>query len=231
MIGRQLEFPGALRAGLFKRQEPFVTQIRLEQTTIVIARARDHRLDRARVIDETVVLSSLPDVVAVFHDRRLAYAALQQRYRAVDARVWSNDRRDRYGDALDAAHVVTWTVAIKQPLRNRELARTTRLQAQQRDRIELPERDVPRQLQLAFIVFVVGHLHPFDIELERLAGKQTLAPAIPVVELDEILRIHFRPHQLAFHGALRFASSVESETVVLVVETRDFALHPEIELF
>ena len=69
------------------------------------------------------------------------------------------------------------------------------------------------------------------IQIERLAGEQALAPAVPVVELDEVLGVQFGAHQLLLHRLLGLARGVEREAVVLVVEPRDLALHPEIEFF
>ena len=80
------------------------------------------------------------------------------------------------------------------------------------------------------LLLVVGHLHPLDVEIERLAGEQALAPAVPVVELDEVLGVELGAHQLLLHRPLGLARGVEREAVVLVVEARDLALHPEIEL-
>ncbi len=87
------------------------------------------------------------------------------------------------------------------------------------------------QLELAFVVVVVCHLHQFDIQIERLAGEQALVPTISIVELYEVLSIQFGRHQLLFHRPLGFTRRVECEAVILVVEPRNLALHLEGEVF
>ena len=156
---------------------------------------------------------------------------MQQREGAVDAGVRADDGRDRERDVLDAAHVVAGAIKIVEPFGNCHLAGAGRLEGEQRERVELAQRDVAGQLQFALVVVVVRHLHPLDVQIERLAGEQALAPAVPVVELHEILGVQFGAHQLLLHRPLGLARGVEGEPVVLVVEPRNLALHPQVEIF
>ena len=101
---------------------------------------------------------------------------------------------------------------------------------EQRQRVELAQRDVPGQLELALVVVVIGHLHPLEVEMQRLAGEQALVAGVPVVELDELGVVELGAHQLLLHRLLGLARGVAGEAVVLVVEAGQLALHPVVEV-
>ena len=135
----------------------------------------------------------------------------------------------RQADVLDPAHVVAGAVPVVEPLGHGDRAGAGDPERQQGQRIELAQRDVAGQLELPLVVVVVGHLHPLDVEMQRLAGQQALVAGVPVVELDELGRVELGPHQLPLHRLLRPPGGVAGEAVVLVVEAGQVALHPAVE--
>ena len=189
----------------------------LEHARVVDRRAGDDLLDGPEAVDEAIVLPLRARVV-VANQRRDADRAALQREGAWDRCVGTDDARHRQRDRLDPAHVVAWVVAVVQPFGDRERRGAAGFEAQQGERVELAQRDVARQLELALVVLEVGHLHPLDVELERLAGEQALAAAVPVVERDEVRRVELRAPQLELHRPLGLARRVEREAVPLVVE-------------
>ena len=131
---------------------------------------------------------------------------------------------------LIAPHVVSRAVPIVEPFGNRERAGPLDAQVDQRKRIELAQRYVPGHLEFARVAVVIGHFQPLDVEMQRLAGQQALMAGIPVVELDELGVVEFRPHQFLFHRRLGAARRVAGETIILVVEAGELAPHPVVEL-
>lgn len=227
----EIQLPRAFRARALERQESLVTQVGLEHPAVIVRAARDDGLHRAGVIHEAVVFRTLPRVFAILGNGRLAQAALQQRERAIDARVRAGNRRDGKSDVLDAAHIMAWATQVVEPFGDRDLARAGILEREQGQGVELAKRDMARQLQLAFVVFVIRHLHSLDIQMQCLTRKQALSSTIPVVELHEVLGVQLGAHQFLFHRLLRLARGVKGEAVVLVIEPGNLALHPQIEFF
>ena len=126
---------------------------------------------------------------------------------------------------------MTRTVEIVEPFGNCHLACAGRFEREQSDRVELSQRHVFGQLELALVVFVIRHLHPFDIQIKRFTREQAFAPAVPIVEFHKVLSVHFGAHQFLFHRPLGSTRGVEREAIVLVVEPRNLALHPQIKIF
>ena len=97
-------------------------------------------------------------------------------------------------------------------------------------RVELAQRDVPRHLQFALVVVVIGHFQALQVEMQRLARQQALVAGVPVVELDELRVVELGPHQLALHGLFGAPGGVAGEAVILIIEAGNLALHPVVEL-
>ncbi len=77
---------------------------------------------------------------------------------------------------------------------------------------------------------MVRELHSHHVEVQRFACEQSFASSVPVVELYEVPSIELGTHKLLLHRSFRLPRRVEGEPVVLVVEARDLALHPKVEI-
>lgn len=89
---------------------------------------------------------------------------------------------------------------------------------------------MPRHLELALVVVVIGHFEPLEVEMQRLARQQAPMAGIPVVELDELGIVELGPHQFALHRLLGAPRCIAGEAIILIIEPGDLALHPVIEL-
>ncbi len=222
--GCQREGPGADSARAFERQKTLVFEIGFEHAAVVAGAAGYDHIRRAEIVDEAIVLTGrIAPVRVTSEQRRNAKCASLEAQRAVDTGVGPDDAWHRYPDALDSPHVEARTIEIVKPLRDGDGAGTGHLQRQQRQRIELAQGNVPGQLEFAFVAIVIGHLHPLDVEIERLTAQQPFMTGVPVIELDELGRIEFRPHQFPLHRLLCLTGDIEGEAIVLIVEAGDLA--------
>lgn len=104
--------------------------------------------------------------VRLGRERRGPDGAAQQRQPAVDAGVRAGDAGHRERDGLDAAEVLARAVEVEQPLGDRHLAGTGRLQLEQGDRVEPGQRDVLGELVLAPVLLQVGQLEAPQVQAE-----------------------------------------------------------------
>ena len=92
---------------------------------------------------------------------------------------------DGHADAHQAAVVVARVVVVEQQFGQIEVAGPGRQQLLQGSRIERRQRDETADLEAACVLLEIGGLHQPQVVIERFAGQQSLAQAVPVAELDE----------------------------------------------
>src|SRR5262249_36202704 len=159
-------------------------------------------------------------VVGPVQQWRRADGALGERELAVDASVRTSHARNGQSRCLDPSEIVAWTVEVEERFWQSNRAPTGRTQVDEGQRIDLEKANLLRQFILPQVVFAISHLHALDIQKERISGEQSLAAAVPVIELDQGLAVQLGSHQLALHRLLGAAGNVKGEAIVLVVEAR-----------
>src|SRR5262249_47115755 len=91
--------------------------------------------------------------------------------------------RQRDGHGFDASEVFSGSIEVEQLFRQSETATSCGAQLHKRQRINLQEAYMLRQLIFPLIQVMVGHLHGLNVEEQLLAGQESLS-SVEVVELD-----------------------------------------------
>jgi hypothetical protein len=120
---------------------------------------------------------------------------------------------------------VAGAIHIEEHLRQVHGAAARGAQLDQRQRVHLQETNVFGQLVLAQVVFMIGHLHALEVEVEPLAGQQ----AFLAREIAELQVGQARIAQLVLQGPLGLLGDVEGELEALGIEPAHLALHPGVK--
>src|SRR5437762_1751106 len=120
---------------------------------------------------------------------------------------------------------MAWSFKIQQLLGDVEVAGAARTQGDQRQRVELSQAHVLRDLELADVVLVVGQLHPFEVEEQLLAGQEPLVPRkVGAAQEGEV-----RVADLVLKDPLRLGGNLGGEGEGAPVEGPQVTLEPSIQ--
>ena len=80
---------------------------------------------------------------------------------------------------------MAWVVEVEDLLGKAEEAAAGLPELDQRQRVELKQRDVLGQLELSDVAVEVGDIEPLEVKGKLVAGEKSFLERIPVAEADE----------------------------------------------